>query len=97
MNTDQKLAVVAVPLEEWEAYKAMLKEATGMLKAMCRKDEKELLTTKEVCEMLKISRATYDRHVNDGLIIPVQVNKKKYSRHLIRRADIEQLIDKGKF
>ena len=57
---------------------------------------KELLTPKEVCEILKIGRSTYQRCVNAGIIVQSHIGSNN-SRAYVKRSEIERLIDEGKF
>ena len=83
--TNQQIAVVTVPLNEWNEQKALLKEIGEQVRSLTSKEQKELLTAGEVCEMLKISRSTYERYVNNGVIEVHKVNKKKYSKNYTKR------------
>ena len=53
METAQ-VAVITVPLQEWNETKGMIKNLCEKVSKITDKEEKELLTPKEVCEMLKI-------------------------------------------
>lgn len=88
-----QLAIITVPLQEWNETKAMIKSLSDAVASMTQKEEKELLTPKEVCEILKIGRTTFQRYLSNGDLIPVKVNRKKYSKILIRRSDITSLIE----
>lgn len=98
MNTQQteqpqQLAVITVPMQEWNETRAMIKDLSKTVAGMANKEEKELLTPKEVCEMLKIGRTTFQRYLANGDLEPVRINKKKYSRIYIRRTDITRLLE----
>jgi predicted site-specific integrase-resolvase len=54
------------------------------------------MTPKEVCEMLKIGRTTFERYMNDSVFEVIQVNKKKYSKKYVKRSHLEDLIRDGK-
>lgn len=94
--SDTQIAVLTVPLNEWNEHKAILREIGEQVRALNSKELKELLTASEVCEMLKISRSTYERYVNEGVIEVSKVNKKKYSKNYVRRSHLEDLIRNGK-
>ena len=94
MNT--QVAVITIPVQEWNEQKAMIKSLYEKIGKLTDKEEKELLTPKEVCEMLKIGRTTYQRYITSGTLEPVKVNQKKYSKVYVRRSDIESLIREGK-
>lgn len=91
-----QIAVLTVPLNEWNEQKALLREIGEQVRALNSKELKELMTASEVCEMLKISRSTYERYVNEGVIEISKVNKKKYSKNYVRRSHLEDLIRNGK-
>jgi len=74
----------------------MIRSLYELVSKLTDKEKKELLTPKEVCEMLKIGRTTYQRYVGNGTLEPVKVNRKKYSKIYVRRSDIENLINAGK-
>jgi excisionase family DNA binding protein len=93
---DTQVAVITIPAQEWNEQKAMLKSLCEKVGKLTDKEEKELLTPKEVCEMLKIGRTTYQRYIASGTLEPVKVNRKKYSKVYVRRSDIESLIKEGK-
>ena len=93
--SDSQIAVVTVPLNEWNETLRLIKDISQQVKELTNREQKELLTPKEVCEVLKISRSTFERYMNDGIFEVVQVSKKKYSKKLIRYSHLEDLIKKG--
>lgn len=93
---ENQITVLTVPLNEWNEQRAMLKDISEKVKAILSKEQKELLTPKEVCEMLKIGRTTFERYMNDGIFEVVKVNKKKYSKVYVKRSHLEKLIKNGK-
>jgi len=95
METTQ-VAVITVPLQEWNEAKGMIKNLCEKVSRLTDKEEKELLTPNEVCEMLKIGRTTFQRYVANGVLEPVKVNRKKYTKTYIKRSDIEALTNAGK-
>lgn len=54
--------------------------------------EKELLTPKEVQQMLKIGQTTYQRYVKNEVFEQIKIGGKAY----VKRSEIERLIDEGK-
>lgn len=91
-----QIAVVSVPLDEWNAHKALLREIGDQVRTLTTKGQKELLTPKEVCEMLKIGRTTFERYMNEGVFDVVKINKRKYSKNYVKRSELEKLISEGK-
>jgi response regulator of citrate/malate metabolism len=90
-----QIALITVPMGEWNELKAMVKDTSNQVRELTGRDQKELLTPKEVCAMLKIARTTFERYMNDGVFEAVKVNKQKYSKVYVRRAHIEELIKNG--
>ena len=91
-----QVAVITVPLQEWNETKGMIKNLCEKVSRLTDKEEKELLTPNEVCAMLKIGKTTFQRYVANGVLEPVKVNRQKYTKTYIKRADIEALINEGK-
>jgi len=89
------IAVITVPVQEWNETKDRIKSLCEAVSKLTDKEEKELLTPKEVCELLKIGRTTYQRYINNGTLEPVKVNRTKYSKVYVKRSDIETLIKQG--
>ena len=60
------------------------------------KKKSENMTTKEVCELLNISRSTLQRRIDDKEIVPIDAPNPLLKRQVLRfaRADIEKLIPK---
>ena len=92
-QAQSQVAVITVPLQEWNETKGMLKSLCDKVSRLTDKEEKELLTPKEVCEMLKIGRTTFQRYVANGELEPIKVSRKKYSKIYVRRSDIENMIN----
>ncbi len=93
---NQQIAVLTVPVNEWNEQKALLREIGEQVRALTSKEQSELMTPKEVCEMLKIGRTTFERYMNEGVFEVVKINKMKYSKNYVRRSHLEQLIKDGK-
>jgi len=90
------IAIITIPAQEWNETKGMIKSLCEDVGKLTAKEEKELLTPKEVCEMLKIGRTTYQRYILNGTLEPVKVNRTKYSKVYVKRSEIETLIREGK-
>jgi response regulator of citrate/malate metabolism len=91
----QQIAVLTVPLNEWNELKALIKDTSNQIRELTGREQKELLTPKEVCQMLKIGRSTFERYMNDGVFEVVKVNKQKYSKNYVKRSHLEELIKNG--
>lgn len=92
---ESTIAVLTVPLNEWNELKAMVKDTSNQVRELTGRDQKELLTPKEVCSILKIARTTFERYMNDGVLEVVKVNKQKYSKIYVKRSHLEELIKTG--
>lgn len=90
---NMQIATIAVPLQEWQALTEMVKSLISKVEDLGRKDKKELLTTKEVCAMLNISRSTLQRYLNNGDLIPERIGNRLGSKLYLRRTDVEKLKD----
>ena len=91
----QQITVLTVPLNEWNELKALIKETSIQVRELTGREQKELLTPKDVCTILKIGRTTFERYMNDGVFEVVKVNKQKYSKNYVRRSHLEELIKNG--
>ena len=85
--------MMVVPASEWNE----LNRKVNLLVEMQRENAEgkgEYLTPKEVCEMLKIGRATYERHRSKGTIPVYSIagTKRKYAK----KSDILRLLHEGK-
>ncbi|HFG0578646.1 helix-turn-helix domain-containing protein [Flavobacterium psychrophilum] len=90
MSTD--IAVITVPLSEWSEVKNQLANIGKSLLALQGKNKSEYLTPKEVCELLKCSRNTYQSYINKGILEPIKVKSDKYSKLLFKRIDVEYYL-----
>jgi hypothetical protein len=93
-NSENSTAIVAVPVSEWNETKNQIAEIVAMLKENADKNS-EYLTPKETCEMLKIGRATFERHKASGLlpVYSIAGTKRKYAK----KSEVLQLLHAGKF
>ena len=87
MNITQ--CMLAIPIEEWYELKKQVAE----LRENADKTS-EYLTPKEVCELLKIGRATFERHKASGLIRVYSMKEAK--RKYCKRNEILQLLEEEK-
>ncbi|SNA76270.1 hypothetical protein DK150_370074 [Flavobacterium psychrophilum] len=89
---DSNIAVITVPLSEWSEVKTQLANIGKSLLALQGKSKSEYLTPKEVCELLKCSRNTYQSYINKGILEPIKVKSDKYSKLLFKRVDVEYYL-----
>lgn len=87
------IAVVTVPLNEWEEMKSNLVSIAKSLHEMKNVGQKEMLTPKEVMEMLKCSRNTFQSYVDKGFFGVIKMKSEKYSKVLVKRADVSYFIE----
>jgi hypothetical protein len=95
MEQQNHIAVITVSAHEWNETKSMLRDISEKINSLSSKGEKELMTPKEVCDFLKIGRATFDRYKNNSVFDVVRVNTKKYSKIYVKRSELEKLIKEG--
>lgn len=93
--TNPQIAVVTIGLDEWNKLTATVSQMAESVKQMTAKEDKELLTPREVCERLKIGRSTYERYKANGILEVTRVNRRKYSKNYVSRAHLEKLINDG--
>lgn len=89
--------IVSIPLSEFNEFKALLIETRDLLKAQSTAKGTELLSPVEVCRLLDISRSTFERLVERGVIPAIQIQRRKYTKVQVRRSDIDQLLKQGAF
>lgn len=95
MNDSAQIAVVSVPLTEWNQQKEILADIRQQVRELTSREQKELLTPNEVCEYLKISRTTFQRYVDNNVIEVSNISKKKYAKILVRRSHLDELVNEG--
>ncbi len=86
------IAVISVPLSEWSEVKNQLQNISKSLLELKGKDKSEFLTPKEVCELLKCSRNTFESYIEKGFLEPLRMQSKKYSKILVKRSDIDYFL-----
>ena len=89
---DTNIAVISVPLDEWTELKTQIKAIAKGLLEIRGKEKSEFLTPKEVCELLKCSRNTFQSYIDKGFLEPIRMNTKKYSKVLVKRSDVDYFL-----
>jgi excisionase family DNA binding protein len=89
---DNTIAVITVPLDEWTELKSQIKSIAKGLLEIKGKEKSEFLTPKEVCELLKCSRNTFQSYIDKGFLVPARMNTKKYSKILVKRSDVDYFL-----
>ncbi|GHT02003.1 hypothetical protein AGMMS49525_04500 [Bacteroidia bacterium] len=89
-----QIAIMQVSVSEWNETKKQIAEIVGLLRETAD-NKSEYLTPKEVCEMLKIGRATFERHKTNGLlpVYSIAGAKRKYAK----KSEVLRLLSEGKF
>lgn len=90
---DDKITISA---KEWNKTQSMLIDIQEKVTKLLQEKEKELLTPSEVCQMLKISRNTYQRYIRKNVFAQIQLDKGNNSKVYVKRSEIERLIAAGK-
>jgi Fic family protein len=90
---ETSIAVITVPLSEWQQIKTDLSNISKHLLDIKNKGQKEFLTPKEAMEVLKCSRNTLQSYIDKGFFNVTKMKSEKYSKVIIKRADIEYFID----
>lgn len=93
---DNNIAVVTVPLTEWNDLKNTVKGISNSILDMISKGKSEFLTPKEVCELLKCSRNTFQSYVDTGALEVIKTKKKKYSKILVKRTEVYRFLEDKK-
>lgn len=89
---DTNIAVITVPLAEWTDLKSQMQSIAKSLLEIKGKDKSEFLTPKEVCELLKCSRNTFQSYIEKGFLEPVRMKSEKYSKVLVKRVDVDYFL-----
>ncbi|MGR3790441.1 helix-turn-helix domain-containing protein [Flavobacterium sp. TN-1] len=90
---DNNIAVITVPLTEWTDLKSQMQSIAKSLLEIKGKDKSEFLTPKEVCELLKCSRNTFQSYIEKGFLEPVRMKSEKYSKVLVKRVDVDYFLE----
>lgn len=83
---------IVISMKEWNKALSMFIDIQEKVTKLLQEKEKELLTPSEVCQMLKISRNTYQRYVDKEVIEQIKIKGKAY----VKRSDLDRLIEDGK-
>lgn len=88
----ESIAVITVPLTEWEGLKNEMTSIAKSLLDIKNKGQKEFLSPKETMILLKCSRNTLQKHINNGFLNVIKLSSEKYSKVLIKRSDIDYFV-----
>lgn len=87
-----QFTTVTVPKMEWDRLMTSVEGLNQKISKLVTKHDKELLTKKEVMQLLKIGRTTLDRYIEEGLLQEVKLASGK--RGYIRYSEIQELMYK---
>lgn len=90
---ENSIAVITVPLTEWQDMKTSLSNIAKSLLDIKNKGQKEFLTPREAMEVLKCSRNTLQSYIDKGFFNVTKMKSEKYSKVIIKRSDIEYFIE----
>lgn len=88
----ESIAVITVPLNEWNELKSEMGSIAKSLLEIKNKGQKEFLTPKEAMEILKCGRTTLQSYIDKGFFNVTKMKSEKYSKVIIKRADIDYFI-----
>jgi hypothetical protein len=89
---ENSIVIVQVPQSEWNDLKNQMQTISKSLLELNGKNKAEFLTPKECCELLKCSRNTFQSYIDKGFLEPIKVKSEKYSKILVKRVDVDFLI-----
>jgi excisionase family DNA binding protein len=88
-----ELAIITVSAQEWNETKDMIKNISNRLNEMATPTAKELLTPKEVCQILKCGRSTFENLKGNGAF-PLQRTPGTRKVYVLR-SDLDKAILSG--
>lgn len=91
----ESIAVVTIPLKEWNEMRAEVKQVRKLFDNFLEDGKPEYLTAAQVCQTLNITRSTYERWRKEGKIPVITIGKKKYSKPLVKRTELEAMVSDG--
>lgn len=89
---ENSIVIVQVPQSEWNDLKNQVQTISKSLLELNSKNKAEFLTPKECCELLKCSRNTFQSYIDKGFLEPIKMKSEKYSKILVKRIDVDFLI-----
>ena len=84
---------ITVPVNEWNKLMSIVVDIQAKVSKLEDAAGKELLTPKEVCALLKIGRATYQRYIDKGILTQIRISRKKI---YVSRAELQKQLKEGK-
>ena len=88
----ESFLMTVLPKQEWENLKAKLDYLIDVIENKeSKKRDSEMLTPKEVCQVLKISSKTFKRYRDLRMIPYTQC----FNKVLVKRKDLDEFIQKN--
>lgn len=87
---------ILIPKNELDNLKEDLKFITTEIIAIKQKNSKEFLNFKEAMNKLRVSRNTFQNHIDSGKITGINTSTGIYKKLLFRNADIEYFLKNEK-
>lgn len=85
---------IQITVETWHEYVGMLREIHADVAALKAAAQKEMLTIKEACELIGVSRWTIKRYLDDNILTK---HTKDNGRNIyLSRKEIEEKIKDGR-
>ena len=78
--------------KQFNEFKSLLLKLDEKVSYLVDEKKKELLTPKEVQEILKIGKTTYQRYLDNKVFTQIKIEGKAY----VERSELERLIEEGK-
>ena len=96
MNEKTGVSVVTISNDEWNEVRTAVFKTSEMLSALID-NQGEYLTPSEVCKLLKIGRATYERYIGNSVKTKGNPLLKTHAlagtkRKYVKKSDVLQLL-----
>ena len=92
-QNQMQIAAAFIPREEWEETRNMIAEIAQTVKDNADGNS-EILKSKDVCKMLKIGRATFDRLKEKGVLPVYRIGKA--GNWYCKKSELMRIIHDGK-
>lgn len=95
MNTEvPQIAVLHIPVTEWNELKQTLSSLQKQLSKVVDKEESELLTITEAMKKLKVGRSTILRYLENGLLQATRIGGKGTKKYISLK-EINHALENG--
>ena len=89
-----QIAVLHIPVTEWNEVKQTLAKLTNQLSKVVDKEESELLTIPEAMKKLKVGRSTIIRYLETGVLKATRIGGKG-TKQYISLKEINHALENG--